>query len=215
MFTHVGEILRRSGFEVYVPPEDENIISERMSWAECLKKDIPHVVGADHILLLPNWERSRGARLEYRLATELGIPVSVAMFHDGDFVGSRNPHPGELEQLLNAASEVEERIVNPETGGMKGQKLPQLGWAPPGSLMELAKVYGMGAKKYSPTNYRAGYNWSLSVNAMWRHFLAWEAGESIDPETGGHHLAMAAWHCLTLIYFEGKYPELDDVRWEA
>jgi len=112
----------------------------------------------------------------------------------------------------------ETRVTNSLTGGEKGSKLPQLFWAPPAALRELAKVYGYGAEKYAPNNFRKGYNWSLSYNSLLRHVLAAEEGEDIDPESGLLHLAQAAWHCLTLIQFyldkeSGAHPpELDD-RW--
>ena len=82
----------------------------------------------------------------------------------------------------------------------------------------MAKVYGYGAEKYAPNNFRKGYNWSLSYNSLLRHVMLSEEGEDIDPESGLLHLAQAAWHCLTLIQFyfdkeSGAHPaELDD-RW--
>ncbi|KKM27369.1 hypothetical protein LCGC14_1575330, partial [marine sediment metagenome] len=115
-------------------------------------------------------------------------------------------------------SDEETRVTNPLTGGEKGSKLPQLFWAPPAALRELAKVYGYGAEKYAPNNFRKGYNWSLSYNSLLRHVLAAAEGEDRDPESGLLHLAQAAWHCLTLIQFyldkeSGAHPpELDD-RW--
>lgn len=112
----------------------------------------------------------------------------------------------------------EVRVKNPLTGGEKGSKVQQLFWAPPRALLELARVYGYGAGKYAPHNFRKGYAWSLSYNALLRHVLASMDGEDTDPESGNLHLAAAAWHCLTLIQFlfdkqEGTLPaELDD-RW--
>ena len=110
------------------------------------------------------------------------------------------------------------RVTNPLTGGQKGSKQAQLFDAPPEALLELAKVYGHGAEKYSHHNYRKGYNWSLSYNALFRHLLASINGEDIDPESGLPHMAHSIWHCLTLTQFlldkeAGRHPpELDD-RW--
>jgi hypothetical protein len=110
---------------------------------------------------------------------------------------------------------VETIVVDPKTGGAKGSKESQLGWAPPEALSELGSVYGYGAQKYDPTNYRKGYKWSLSVNALYRHLMLWLNGESYDPESGKHHLAHAAWHCLTLIMFEKRVIGTDDIRWKS
>lgn len=111
---------------------------------------------------------------------------------------------------------VEERVKNPLTGGEKGSKDVQLFSAPPEAMEELGRVYGYGAKKYAPHNYRKGYNWSLSYNALYRHLLASLDGEDRDPETGLLHMAHVAWHGLTLAQFvldteAGELPlSLDD-----
>ena len=52
------------------------------------------------------------------------------------------------------------RGVDPDTGGEKGLKLASIGDACPKALMEIAKVYGHGRKKYSRGNYLSGYTWS-------------------------------------------------------
>lgn len=106
-------------------------------------------------------------------------------------------------------------MVDPKTGGAKGSKETQLAWAPPEGLTALGDVYGYGATKYDPTNYRKGYKWSLSVNALFRHVMLWLNGESYDTESKKHHLAHAAWHCLTLIMFEVRKKGEDDIRWKS
>lgn len=104
----------------------------------------------------------------------------------------------------------ETRVVNPRTGGAKGSKPCQLGWAAPEGLRQLGNVYGYGAGKYDPTNYRRGYEWSLSINALYRHLIAFQAGEDNDPESGLPHPAHIAWHALTLCQFMADHRELDD-----
>lgn len=44
-------------------------------WEKYLKRDIPHMLKCDGICVLPGWDKSRGAKLEVRIARELGIPV--------------------------------------------------------------------------------------------------------------------------------------------
>ena len=83
--------------------------------------------------------------------------------------------------------------------GEKGRKLPEISWLDPAAMKALAEVSGTGARKYSPYNYRAGYNWSLSYNALFRHMNAFWDGEDIDPDDGQHHMASAAWHALQLL----------------
>jgi hypothetical protein len=77
-------------------------------------------------------------------------------------------------------------------------------------------VYGFGAGKYDPTNYRKGYEFSLSISALFRHLLAFQSGENLDPESGLSHMAHVAWHALALTQWmldieAGKIPaDLDD-----
>lgn len=96
------------------------------------------------------------------------------------------------------------------TGGAKGSKPCQPGWLPSEGLWYLGEVAGHGAGKYAPTNYRLGFPWSLSLNALWRHLLLFQGGEDFDPDSGLPHLAHAAWHALTLIQFMFDHPDLDD-----
>mgnify|MGYP001579129152 CR=1 FL=1 len=95
----------------------------------------------------------------------------------------------------------ETRNVDPTTGGEKGSKLARFDLIPTRALWLLAEVYGRGARKYADRNWEKGYAWGLSIAALERHFNAWKSGESIDEETGAHHLAQVAWHAFTLLTF--------------
>ena len=68
----------------------------------------------------------------------------------------------------------------------------------------MAEHYGKGAVKYSDDNWKKGYQWSLSYDALQRHIHQWKGGERFDIETGTHHLVAAAWHCICLWFFD-KY----------
>lgn len=108
-------------------------------------------------------------------------------------------------------SEKENLVVDPKTGGAKGQKDIMMGALDPMSIMEVARVAGLGAKKYARYNFLKGYNWSLSYDALMRHLSAFWAGQDKDPEFGvTYHLAHAAWHCLTLLAFARRGIGTDD-----
>jgi hypothetical protein len=114
----------------------------------------------------------------------------------------------------------ETRLVSP-TGGEKGAKEIRLGGADPIAMLELGRVYGMGERKYARFNYLKGYPWSLSIDALKRHLLAYEAGQDYDEcstHPGQHdddheydpatcdgsgllHTSHVAWHGLTLTSF--------------
>lgn len=106
----------------------------------------------------------------------------------------------------------EERIVvDAKTGGAKGQKDERFDLLPIHPLEEVARVFGMGAKKYSDDNWRLGYSWRLSYGAMMRHIMAWARGESYDEESGFHHLAHANFHLFVLQEYERLGLGTDDL----
>ena len=78
------------------------------------------------------------------------------------------------------------------------------------ALDELAAVYTYGTIKYTDNNWRKGMKWGRLFGALMRHSWAIWRGEDMDPESGRHHMAHAAWQCLTLIIFCKTHPELDD-----
>jgi hypothetical protein len=130
---------------------------------------------------------------------------------DVDKVSNR---PYNLEPTALAYSpnfDGEERVTDPDTGGMKNRKDCELFTAPPYGLEEYGKVCSYGSRdKYAQNNWRYGFVWSLSANALLRHYLAWVGGEDLDPDSGLHHLAHAAWHSLVLVQFSKDHPEKDD-----
>lgn len=115
---------------------------------------------------------------------------------------------------------MEQRVTDPETGGQKGVKLERFELIPVEPLVALARLYGKGALKYAPDNWRRGYSWRLSIGAVFRHLAWWLLRKSYDTangekggpieydadgkpiHTGEHHLICVAWHCFTLITFE-------------
>lgn len=121
---------------------------------------------------------------------------------------------GKLPSLIVAAAgakitPVEEvRITDAETGGQKGSKIVRMDLIPAEIRRQDGLVYGAGAKKYDDDNWRRGYDWRLSLSALFRHINAWEQGEDWDEELtelAGEpvsHLAAARWHLATLFTFQ-------------
>jgi hypothetical protein len=101
------------------------------------------------------------------------------------------------------------RTTSP-TGGQKGVKPERHSLIPVEALNSIARLYGVGAKKYDAHNWRKGYEWSKSYDAMNRHMALFWSGEDIDPETGEPHMAAVAFHAMTLITFMQEQPEFDD-----
>ena len=65
--------LRAAGFEVENPAEIN--ADPTVGWEACMRHDIPRLCTCDVVLLLPGWQKSRGARLEAHIAHELGLIV--------------------------------------------------------------------------------------------------------------------------------------------
>jgi nucleoside 2-deoxyribosyltransferase len=76
-FRAAGAVLVEAGFEVLnpidttggQPPAPEHA----RPWDWYMRQALKMVADADGVALLPGWERSRGARLEQRVALGLGI----------------------------------------------------------------------------------------------------------------------------------------------
>jgi len=73
---------------------------------------------------------------------------------------------------------------------------------PADGLEELVKVYTEGARKYEDNNWTKGMAWSRVFGSLLRHAWAFWKGEIHDPETGCHHMAMAAWNCIALCVYD-------------
>jgi hypothetical protein len=48
---------------------------EDVKWEKCFKYDLKFLMDSDCLVLLPNWRKSRGAKLEIHVAKALGIRV--------------------------------------------------------------------------------------------------------------------------------------------
>lgn len=124
--------------------------------------------------------------------------------------------PSVLKRVVtdeNGLSRGEEVRVTSTTGGQKGSKLARFDLIPAEALWQVAELYGVGAAKYAPWNWRKGYDWSLSIAALERHLSLFKSGEDIDSETGMPHLTSIVFHALTLLTFMREQPDFDD-RWK-
>lgn len=87
------------------------------------------------------------------------------------------------------------------TGGRKfdGGK-PRYGLLPPLAMKATAEVLTFGAEKYEPDNWKhVPESKTRYFDALERHVWAWKMGETMDPESGLHHLAHALC-CLMFLY---------------
>lgn len=90
--------------------------------------------------------------------------------------------------------------------GMKNDFLddkPRWDLLPLQEIEDLVKVYTAGAKKYAPNNWQKLDNgYQRYKAALFRHLLAYEKGERIDPDTKCMHLAQVAWNAVAMLWFD-------------
>ena len=72
-------------------------------------------------------------------------------------------------------------------------------------ILEIVKVMGFGAKKYSKDNWQLVSNaQERYFDAAMRHLLTWKSGELKDKETSLSHLAHCACCLMFLFWFDKK-----------
>ena len=93
--------------------------------------------------------------------------------------------------------------VIPPTGVKYDNGKPQWSLLPFRALTQVVEVLTYGAKKYAPDNWKKVPDARRRyIDAGFRHFTAYAAGETHDPETGKHHLAHAICCLLYLVAFD-------------
>ncbi len=76
LFNKIAEELRQRHHEVLNPAElHPDVVPGTWKWTEYLKSDIKAMMDYDTLVLLPEWDTSRGARVELNLADVLEYHV--------------------------------------------------------------------------------------------------------------------------------------------
>lgn len=75
-FHAVAAELRSRGVDVRCPTDNDDGSTDE-PWDFCMRLAIKQLLECDEIALLPGWSSSRGAQLERRIATELGMTISL------------------------------------------------------------------------------------------------------------------------------------------
>lgn len=75
LFTSIAAAFRESGMTVLNPAENFGGDQDR-DISAYMRADIKMLLGASMIFMLPGWQDSEGARLEYLIATALGLEIT-------------------------------------------------------------------------------------------------------------------------------------------
>ncbi|MBV6321932.1 DUF4406 domain-containing protein [Duganella violaceipulchra] len=90
LFNAEAARLRALGYTVVNPAEINGGAAELVAcaamtpaelkahWRKCMRRDIPAMMECDAIALLPNWFKSKGAKLEVRIGSDLDMPINMA-----------------------------------------------------------------------------------------------------------------------------------------
>jgi hypothetical protein len=78
MFHRIAAVYREAGHEVINPAEVDAEAGDagEHAWDFYLRRDIKILADCDHIVMLPGWINSKGARLEHHIAEELGMEIT-------------------------------------------------------------------------------------------------------------------------------------------
>lgn len=72
-FNRAEQSLRNAGYDVYNPCN--MCLISGWQWEDYMRYDISRLLECDYIYPLKNWRKSKGARLEMKLAKKLGIKI--------------------------------------------------------------------------------------------------------------------------------------------
>lgn len=212
-FDEAENVLHLNGHDVHTPVKGdiefygswEEAITH--PWQEHLTRDVGRLLEGDFdaIVLLPGWEASRGARLEFATATD--VMQLPSYDYAPELVDGMKPH-----FVMHEENPLRQRQV---TGGVKdnvGKSRVDL--IPSKPLIGVGNVLGYGARKYKPNNWRLGLKWSETIGSAMRHLLAFMDGEDFDAENNLPHIDEA----LCQILFQSEYwhagTGIDD-RWAS
>lgn len=81
---------------------------------------------------------------------------------------------------------------------------PRFTLLPLAAVAAIVDVLEFGARKYAVGAWQRVPNAKRRyTDALWRHFVAWQLGETHDRESEQHHLAHVACNALFLLWLEG------------
>lgn len=100
-----------------------------------------------------------------------------------------------LQEIWNTYSKAE-GFVKADSGKLQWSLLPFE------ELKDVVRVLMLGAKKYTPDNWKKCDDVTRYKDALMRHVISYVSGDETDEESQLSHLAHAVCNCLFLMYFD-------------
>ena len=69
----------KMGFDVFCPHTMTQSWVGKVKYWEMIMSDLNWLAICDAVFLIPGWQKSRGARIEARVAKDLGIPIYTSL----------------------------------------------------------------------------------------------------------------------------------------
>jgi nucleoside 2-deoxyribosyltransferase len=170
------------GYEVISPfdldiAEPKKGLSDGEIWKHYMTTcvDVLLTTEIDMVVVLEDWEKSKGATVEVGLAKGSDIPVIPI----GNF------------SMMNEEDNLKQGIdKDPDSAMRDNTGKPQLSYniLCPKVLEVEARVWEYGAEKYDRGNWLKGQSVMSSTDSLMRHLVKFIAGEDDDDETGIPHV---------------------------
>jgi hypothetical protein len=102
LFNEVAKTLRAAGFNVLNPAENFDGDTS-LEFSDYMYQDLTQLMGSNGIVMLPGWQDSEGARIEYMVAKSLGLEVKfhgkASQDEPAEMVASRIVRNGERQAV--------------------------------------------------------------------------------------------------------------------
>jgi len=116
---------------------------------------------------------------------------------------TKDPYLFDQPDSYTSQVSIKDQGVNPDKAlkehSKDGVTKPQFSLIPQHAILEVAKVFTYGAKKYNAYNYSKGEKNITYTDAAMRHINQYLLGKDNDDETGLSHLAHAVSNLLMII----------------
>jgi len=216
-FDKAAKKLREQGHDVFSPAEfdikdgfDPDKDPQK-PFKHYMQIDLPEVMNSDGVVLLKGWEKSKGAKLEVKVAIECSIPVyelnddytdmKELKFED---IKARKDEPKEKE--IHSKSKDDPFVLKDSgkrqefsTGAIRdtSEGKGRYDLISPIATRRLAIVLEKGALKYSSRNWELGMNMSRLIDSAKRHIDQYLEGKKDED-----HAGQAMFNIMALIHME-------------